>query len=167
LWCQTFRAFLIATQDIIGTYRGWQQFHLLKNLNGVTAGALCLHNEADGESFQQNTQVELIAIAKGWTSVLSRYKPFSCVETETDSESEDEQIATESSEDGTEWSRVTEDEEPWMEHWEDARKHKQDCYHVLWIEWKDSVAYRKSYGFVLEKEWDRVVEASRADITLG
>ncbi|KAM0395316.1 hypothetical protein ACHAQC_005165 [Fusarium culmorum] len=183
LWCQTFRAYFIATQDIVVQSMD-EKFHLLKDQSGVTVGALCLHDEDDVKLFQQETQVELIAIAKGWTIVLSCYGAYdSEIETETESEVEEEETAKESSDNEKECPADVEDglqmEEskipanrkgeviPWIQEWEDAKKHKQDCYHVLWIEWKNGVAYRKCSGFVLEEEWDKVAEVSRVDITLG
>ncbi|GKU21821.1 unnamed protein product [Fusarium langsethiae] len=178
LWCQTSRAFLVATQDTIKGYGEDAQFHLLKNQSGSIVGALRLHDAEDGKLFQVNTHIELIAIAKGWTVILSRFGPHSAVEAEMEPESKDEDITADCSEDGTGWSETSEDI-PWMEKWEDAKKHKQDCYHVLWIEWKDGVACRKSAGFVLEEEWEKVAEVvepiivsvltevNKIDITLG
>ncbi|UZP45015.1 hypothetical protein NXS19_012827 [Fusarium pseudograminearum] len=183
LWSQTFRAYFTVTQDIVVQSMD-EKFHLLKDQSGVTVGALRLHDEDDAKLFQQETQVELIAIAKGWTIVLSCYGAYdSGIETQTESEVEEEETAKESSDNEKESSADVEDglqmEEseipanrkgevtPWIQEWEDAKKHKQDCYHVLWIEWKNGVAYRKCSGFVLEEEWDKVAEVSRVDITLG
>ncbi|RGP61388.1 heterokaryon incompatibility [Fusarium longipes] len=165
LWCQTSHAFLTATQNTIGEWE-WLKFYLLEDSSGVTIGALQLHDDEDSKLFRENFQVELIAIAKGWTSILKTYSACSSPGAEADSESEDEPIAMDSSDDELDYTGV-EESEPWIERWEEAKKNKQDCYHVLWIEWKNGVAYRKSSGFVLEEEWDRVAEPGKVDITLG
>jgi hypothetical protein len=47
--------------------------------------------------------------------------------------------------------------------WYIAMKEKQNCYHVLWIE--REVAYRKSYGFNLEDEWERLTEPGKIGVT--
>lgn len=53
-----------------------------------------------------------------------------------------------------------------MEKFEAAKKEKLDCYHLLWIEWKDNVAYRKGTAFVLKDDWERLSE-NNYEITLG
>lgn len=41
-----------------------------------------------------------------------------------------------------------------------------DFYYVLWIEWKEGIAYRKGLGRVLKEAWDR--EATEViDLILG
>ncbi|KAL6924161.1 hypothetical protein FSST1_001435 [Fusarium sambucinum] len=173
LWCQTFRAYLTLTHDIIAN-KVDQKFYLLKDQSGIAVGALLLHDEDDSKLFQQETRVELIAIAKGWTVVLSCYGACNSMEneTETESGSEDEETVTESLDnlqmEECDVPRIlNQDPILWIETWNDAKTDKQDCYHVLWIEWKDGVAYRKSSGFVLEEEWEKVAEVNRVDVTLG
>ncbi|KAL3589551.1 hypothetical protein FPOAC2_11720 [Fusarium poae] len=172
LWCQTSRAYLTVTQEIIASDVD-EKFHILKDQSGITVGALLLHDEDDGKLLQQETRVELIAIAKGWTIVLNCYDPLETEnETQTESESEDEETVAESI-DNLQMEECDvpgiQEQDPiaWMETWDDAKKNKQDCYHVLWIGWKDGVAYRKSSGFVLEEEWEKMAEVKKVDITLG
>ncbi|KAF2848290.1 HET-domain-containing protein [Plenodomus tracheiphilus IPT5] len=42
-----------------------------------------------------------------------------------------------------------------------------NCYFVLWIEWKDGVAYRKASGAVLSSAWERLREKEPVDLILG
>ncbi|KAF2134464.1 HET-domain-containing protein [Dothidotthia symphoricarpi CBS 119687] len=48
--------------------------------------------------------------------------------------------------------------------WETQRK---DCYYVLWIEWVDSVAYRRGCGVVVAEVWEQVREKELVDLILG
>src|SRR6266480_183280 len=41
-----------------------------------------------------------------------------------------------------------------------------EFYHVLWVEWKDGVAYRKGFGRVVKEAWDRTRELSDLDLIL-
>ena len=43
----------------------------------------------------------------------------------------------------------------------------KDCYFVLWIEWKDGVAYRRGSGAVTTEAWEVEKEAELVDLTLG
>ncbi|KAM0214439.1 hypothetical protein ACHAQD_008900 [Fusarium lateritium] len=56
---------------------------------------------------------------------------------------------------------------PWMGRQDMAKEDKQGCYHVLWIEWENGVAYRKASGYVLEDQWDRLAEPDEVSVTLG
>ncbi|KAI1050774.1 hypothetical protein LB507_009333 [Fusarium sp. FIESC RH6] len=168
LWCQTLRAFFTASSDILHDYL--PHTHLLKNKDGATVGALRVPSEDDSKLFQRDTTVEVIAVAKGWSAILNIYytedeNPASPAPVDMAQLSlEEEQAVKEKHEDY--WSKAFE-ATPWMETWEMGKKDKQDCYHVLWIEWDSGVAYRKAYGFVLEEEWDSVAESDRVDIILG
>lgn len=62
------------------------------------------------------------------------------------------------------------DESDYLQEWNDAGRPKQgdlyEFYNVLWIEWKDGVAYRKALGRVLKDVWDQ--EATETvEVTLG
>ncbi|KAJ4004790.1 hypothetical protein NW752_009543 [Fusarium irregulare] len=167
LWCLTFRAILTATDEKFYP-AGQIPYHLLKNKDGSTVGSLLPHNEHESESLQQGTQVELIAIAKGWSTVLGEVGTKKQVSRTPSAETpltlEEEQVIREEKEEyWSEFSRKF----SWMDRYNEGKKKRQDGYHVLWIEWENGVAYRKGYGFVLEEEWDRVAETSRVDITLG
>ena len=168
LWCQTVRVFLTATDDKLYGHPSFLPYHLLKNKDGGTAGALLHPNEDESHSLQQDTEVELIAIARGWSAVLNEYKSgeqeISPPPAEKPLTLEEEEVVREAHTER--WSEMFE-EVPWMDRFNEEKKKKQDGYHVLWIEWENGVAHRKGYGFVLEEEWDRVAETSRVDITLG
>ncbi|CAG8949490.1 hypothetical protein HYFRA_00007720 [Hymenoscyphus fraxineus] len=43
----------------------------------------------------------------------------------------------------------------------------KNCYFVLWIEWKDGVAYRRAGGAVTEEAWDSEKESELVDLVLG
>ena len=43
----------------------------------------------------------------------------------------------------------------------------KDCYFVLWIEWKDGVAYRKGSGAVTVEAWETEMEEDLLDLILG
>ena len=42
-----------------------------------------------------------------------------------------------------------------------------DCMFVLWIEWKDGVAYRRACGVVTAEAWEREKEKELVDLILG
>ena len=43
----------------------------------------------------------------------------------------------------------------------------KDCYYVLWIEWKDGVAYRRGSGAVTVEAWETQMEEDLVDLILG
>lgn len=43
----------------------------------------------------------------------------------------------------------------------------KNCYFVLWIEWKNGVAYRRGAGAVTEKAWESERESELVDLVLG
>ncbi|KAM5353580.1 hypothetical protein ACJ41O_000230 [Fusarium nematophilum] len=153
--------------DMIGysLYR----FHLIKDDNGRTVGGLRLQHKDDSKLLQEETLVELVAVAKGWSSILKRYVEW---EEDWDARSEDDELTEEEEEEegrkeyDDHFSR--EDEiVPWLEQWELEKEKKQDCYHVLWIERENGVAYRKASGFVLADDWERLAESAKVELTLG
>ncbi|KAM5373308.1 hypothetical protein ACJZ2D_007137 [Fusarium nematophilum] len=157
----------IGSPDMIGysLYR----FHLIKDDNGRTVGGLRLQHKDDSKLLQEETLVELVAVAKGWSSILKRYVEW---EEDWDARSEDDELTEEEEEEegrkeyDDHFSR--EDEiVPWLEQWELEKEKKQDCYHVLWIERENGVAYRKASGFVLADDWERLAESAKVELTLG
>jgi hypothetical protein len=56
---------------------------------------------------------------------------------------------------------VYQEEEPSL------KESRRDCYHVLWIEWEDGVAYRRANGCVLKNSWERLKEKELVDLILG
>ncbi|KAF4973375.1 hypothetical protein FSARC_353 [Fusarium sarcochroum] len=170
LWCQTFRAYLFASPNLISEFGGRSYVHPLQDINGTTVGALHLQNEDDDKLFQEETKVELIAVAKGWSAILRRYTGnapspghYKPLEDSFLTEQEEEEALERHQE---EWATFFE-EPSWTDEWERSKEDKQDCYHVLWVEWENGVAYRRAYGFVLVDEWERLAEPSKVDITLG
>lgn len=97
--------------------------------DGESAGLLELHYASDEPYFK----VEVVAVVKGWTTVLSHY--FSVFQAREDSE----------------WSiRDDDDSEdgfrPFMKH---------DCYFVLCVEWENGIAKRQGTGMVEASIWER------------
>ena len=150
-----------------------------------------LHNKSESVHFNRDTTVELIAIAKGWSTLLRNVgeNPFStegdrqltAEEEESgqflpggkhfgagreDASSEGNLDQSEVENDETETPHTFERRELWMDAFEAAKKQKLDCYHLLWIGWKDNVAYRKGTALVLKDDWERLSEKD-VEITLG
>jgi hypothetical protein len=71
------------------------------------------------------------------------------------------------------FARNGKDESYFLEEWTDPKRRGfqrydslYEFYNVLWIEWKDGVAYRKALGRVVKDIWDRQA-LEWIDITLG
>ncbi|CAG8976499.1 hypothetical protein HYALB_00005996 [Hymenoscyphus albidus] len=60
--------------------------------------------------------------------------------------------------------KLVELEESGAQEWDPQLK---NCYFVLWIEWKDGVAYRRAAGAVTEEAWDSEKESELVDLVLG
>ncbi|EXK23933.1 hypothetical protein FOMG_19320 [Fusarium oxysporum f. sp. melonis 26406] len=162
LWCQTLYVQLFLSLDKM--QGSPPSLHLLKDIDGNTVGALNLPDK-DDPSVQEKTKVELIGIAKGWSSILRRYSNKKSNDF-LPREGEDQGL-TECEEQDEEDNHVDWILDPWKEVWDRSREDKQDCYHVLWIEWENEVAYRRASGLVLADDWNRLVEPNKVDITLG
>ncbi|KAM0236651.1 hypothetical protein ACHAP5_009287 [Fusarium lateritium] len=171
LWCQTSRAFLKASKGMVDPYSphpDYKYVHLLEDGNGTTVGELDLHNEEDYRELLQETDVEVIAICKGWSSFLGRYDVQDTFDGEPSTGTHLRQEKQNREKEAQAEPRETMPPmKPWMEKWEMAKRNKQDCYHVLWIEWENGVAYRKASGYVLEDHWDRLAEPGKVSVTLG
>ncbi|SPJ79153.1 uncharacterized protein FTOL_07544 [Fusarium torulosum] len=129
---------------------GWTYIHLLQDDNGTTVGAVHLHHKYDDSNqIQEQTKVELIAICKGWSSILRRYTPRRQYPVKPENRSTANTYLTEEKESVEQKERNRRMKEmfeqiPCTEKWDITKKDEQDCYHVLWIEWENGVAYRKS-----------------------
>ena len=62
------------------------------------------------------------------------------------------------------------DESEYIEEWNDGERPKDtglyEFHNVLWIEWKDGIAYRRACGRVLKDVWERCA-VEHIDLTLG
>ena len=100
--------------------------HSLHTSEGTWAGVIYVHHSPESASEQLNQQCELVLISGGWA---------------VEDENYDHQ------------SR-------WLPEWNYEKRprsgDKYDFYHVLWIEWRDDVAYRKGLGRVVQKVWDEL-----------
>ncbi|KAJ8071321.1 hypothetical protein OCU04_001656 [Sclerotinia nivalis] len=59
------------------------------------------------------------------------------------------------------------EEEKEIKDWTPRSMTRQDCYHVLWVEWEDGTAYRRGSGYVLKEVWERKKEEALVDLILG
>ncbi|KAK8070714.1 HET-domain-containing protein [Apiospora hydei] len=131
--------------------------HLLYDLNGNTVGGLRgIRSKDESRALENGARLELIAMI---TPALTPPEADAFL-TE---EEEEERMGQQAAENEREANRRT----PWMERWGEDKKTKQDCYHVLWIEWEQGVAYRKGCGFVLEDKWEELAELDEVEVTLG
>ncbi|KAH6652239.1 heterokaryon incompatibility protein-domain-containing protein [Truncatella angustata] len=53
------------------------------------------------------------------------------------------------------------------EHREGSIEYVEDCYFVLWIEWENHVAYRRTSGYVLTEKWEALREKAPIELILG
>jgi len=44
---------------------------------------------------------------------------------------------------------------------------RSECYHVLWVEWKEGIVYRRGNGCVLKEAWERSREKELVHLILG
>lgn len=119
----------------------------LCSTNEGFAGVLHLHQASDVDRFLAFGMVELVAVAKGWTTDLDDFLAFQLQE---------ELMATQGlAPDLEQFShyRVT----------EDNTRHK--CYFVLCIQWENGVAKRKASGKVFAEVWEKNQEP--VDLILG
>lgn len=138
--CETTRSFLGVSNEV--PLDTWEDGDLnpvrpLIDDSGRTVGALMLHHVQDHLLFEEGRKVELVAIVKGWTSLLNE---------------------------GQRWSAHC---QPWISEWAQAKQQKDDCVFVLWITWDSGIAYRKASGFVLSEHWEELKEPENTDLILG
>lgn len=109
----------------------------LTSLDGESAGFLWLHHGSDLRLLLASEIVELVAVAKGWTTDLAEFL-----------------VAFQSEED-----RAGPQKTSWAERkGRDSNRTRHDCYFVLCVEWEDGVAKRRASGKVEAKVWERHME---------
>ncbi|TGO54780.1 hypothetical protein BCON_0102g00370 [Botryotinia convoluta] len=59
------------------------------------------------------------------------------------------------------------EEEKEVKDWFPDHMTRQDCYHVLWVEWENGIAYRRGNGCVVKEVWEREREEELLDLVLG
>ncbi|KAK8023872.1 hypothetical protein PG993_011938 [Apiospora rasikravindrae] len=169
--CVTTRAYLHCGPNKYVVYGDC--IHLVQDEKGNTVGALHeIPYKGERQAPENGARLELIAVAKGWSALLSQYTKDKdeIWNTSVDQyiflaqEEEEQERAQQAAE---EKEREASERIPWMEQWEKDKKNKLDCYHVLWIEWEQGVAYRKGCGFVLEDKWEALAEADKVEVTMG
>jgi hypothetical protein len=187
LYCVTERAFLFASRDVVFcNIMGVS----ITDGQGELVGILFLHEffaaRGQFESDPLANRVELIAVAKGWTAEIRRVtwldsqndvlsgankqkNAASKGGRELDSKKSHEDIKKENKEqkpsDETDmWQESDNEVEQKPEWWNDGR---EDCYFVLWITWKDCVAYRQGYGRVFSAKWEKYKEKEPVELVLG
>lgn len=116
--------------------------------NGGFAGFLHLHQVSEIDRFIELETVELVAVAKGWTTELN-----DCLRV---LQEQDEVIATKSPSPAP--KRYSPGGSP-------EAKTRHECYFVLCIEWEDGVAKRQASGKVFTEVWERYQEP--VDLILG
>ncbi|TQN70591.1 hypothetical protein CSHISOI_04873 [Colletotrichum shisoi] len=166
--CKTGRAFITAIYDADWeSYRNEYIFYL-RDDSGATVGILELPHSVDVTS-QQEAKVELVAIVKGWSSLLDKFSEKRKTRAPWDPSQEDIQLTAEEEEAESKLMAFSEDDthKPWQKEWDGHDKLKLDCCFVLWVEWEDGVAYRKGSGMVLADRWDELKEAEEIDLILG
>ncbi|KAK7755045.1 hypothetical protein SLS62_002860 [Diatrype stigma] len=175
LYCETSRAFLYVTPEmLVDTYtilaRTALGHHVavIKDGRGNKIGGLNLH-ESDASAYFDNQslgahRIELVAIVKGWTTQLKWYRP---IEEARKEQQRPVQLEMDDSDDPDYAPTLHSDSEDEQSEECEEKDVKQDCYHVLWIEWKAGVAYRKAAGFVLADAWEKYKEAEPVKLILG
>lgn len=178
--CVTTQAFLTGSIEIPLETLEENFLNPIQPLNddrGNTVGALMLHHREDHLLFKGGRKVELVAVVKGWTSMMaSRYWwPNDChVPAKADVADEDavgDANSTVSKEEEGQKACSYESHErqgvPWITEWQRQRQQKRDCVFVLWITWNHGIAYRKAFGFVIAEIWEEMKESGEIDLTLG
>lgn len=164
LYCETTRAFLYGTTDKLCDFRGKYRLQLIVDDTGAFAGGITLGTNYLHDSNRLRDSVpttagsnrmEFVAIAKGWTSMFTKFKVNENV-------SLGELFVSK----GEVRDREEGDEEN-VKKWKEERAAKDDCVFVLWVEWVDGVAFRLGTGIVLEEAWERVREREKVKLVLG
>ncbi|KAK7918058.1 HET-domain-containing protein [Apiospora marii] len=170
LRCLTSRAYLHGSPDETRSITRWDSIALIEDSRRNPVGGLRVHHEDDRTFLANGPMIELMAVARGWTTELESYLRNARVESlvredvgHLTLEQEEAQLRHWAERRKREGSRTV----PWERQWEKERGKKQDCYHVLWIEWERGVAYRRGSGFVLADRWEELAEADKVEVTLG
>lgn len=168
LQCLTTRAYLNGSPDKARFFSP-DSNAFIQDRNGNRVGGLRVHHEDDQTFLANGPMIELIAVAKGWTTELKDYekdlqreRPPESTRQLTEEEEEEKNRGFAES-----MKREKSQTVPWKEQWENDRSRKQDCYHVLWIEWERGIAYRRGSGFVLADRWEELAELDEVEVTLG
>ncbi|GJC99209.1 heterokaryon incompatibility protein [Colletotrichum higginsianum] len=166
--CKTSRAFIKASYDADWESCRNEYVSYLQDDSGATVGILKLSHSVDVAS-QQEAKVELVAIVKGWSSLMDKYSEERKTRASWNSSREDIQLTAEEEEAERKLMAFSEGvrRKSWQEEWDIHDKLKLDCCFVLWVEWKDGVAYRKGSGMVLADRWDELKEAEEVELILG
>lgn len=112
--------------------------------DGKSAGFLYLHQESDTSRFLTSEMVELVAVAKGWTTELADFL-----------------VAFRGKDEGAGAHKPPVDEKKGT----GKDKTRHDCYFVLCVEWEGGVAKRQASGKVAAEVWERYKEP--VDLILG
>ncbi|KAK8108522.1 HET-domain-containing protein [Apiospora sp. TS-2023a] len=171
LQCLTTRAYLQGNPDNPQSPK-WDYDALIQDVNGNLVGGLAVHHEDDLAFLANGRRIELIAVAKGWTTELKEVEQAAEGALPPTPEKDGRPLNQEEEEENV--GGFVEAEQraefrtlPWKEQWEIARSMKQDCYYVLWIEWERGIAYRRGCGFVLADKWEELAGVDKIEVTLG
>lgn len=180
--CVTTRAFLTGSMEFPLDTLDDDALNPMQPLNddrGNVVGALMLHEREDHLLLKGGRRVELVAVVKGWTSLLNinQWWAKECHMPAND----DEDVADEDAEVDVNPTALKEEDDkdacsyeshesqgrPWISEWQQARQCKRDCVFVLWIIWEHGIAYRKAFGFVIAERWEELKEHREIDLILG
>ncbi|KAL6914669.1 hypothetical protein FSST1_012429 [Fusarium sambucinum] len=145
-------------------------YHLIKDASGNIVGGLEPHYHKDSGVLEEETKIELIAVVKGWTSLLQTCEVGGMKRNDNWRRTSMSDIFTRKEEEERLRDRPSffgRDDMKWKDKWLIEQEKKQDCYHVLWIEREGQVAFRKGVGFVLADDWERLAGSSKVEIVLG
>lgn len=138
LYCLTSHAMLYADGKKVTPQNGWTIECSLRDVRGNWAGILWAHSRTDVEQFSRSQW-------PGQKVELVAIARGHCPNENFDG------IGLQ------EWN------------FQDRPKHTPlyEFYHVLWVKWKDGVAYRKGYGRVVKEAWETTREKPDLDLILG
>ncbi|KAH6967041.1 hypothetical protein EDB82DRAFT_353010 [Fusarium venenatum] len=168
LWFQTTQAYLFGSPETMTDEI--HIYHLIKDFSGNIVGGLEPHYHRDSGVLEEETKIELIAVVKGWTSLLQRCKVGGMKRNDNWRRTSMSDILTREEEEERLRDRSSffgQDEMNWMDKWLIEQENKQNCYHVLWVEREGQVAFRKGVGFVLADDWERLAGSSKVEVVLG
>lgn len=161
LFSKTTRAFLYPGEAHFKKYKA--VYIDLYSRDGEPAGSLQPHHSADIERFLSYERVELVAVAKGWTTELhdlaelGKERQSANVDTSSGMQHKPRRPST------TPLELLAEDEET---RWKATRGlPRRPCYFVLCVMWQNGWATRQASGTVLADIWDRIHEP--VDLVLG
>lgn len=149
LYCQTSRAFIHGIPDIStiaenqssssSEFKDKANFTNIKlqDSNGEVVGFLTLMCESDRAHFTQNATTETLV------ELVAISQGWFGVNTKSG------------------------EEEKEVKDWFPDHTKRRDCYHVLWVEWENGIAYRRGNGCVVKEVWDREREEELLDLVLG